>query len=371
MSKSPKNSTDLSNHYTKTEVDDIDNELSALILNTYTKTEVDTQLTDYMTSSAISQTLMNNYASITFIVDNFYDKAYLDNQFSLKADLSELANLVTTEYLNAKYTNSVDLTTIYYNKTETDNMLNQKVNTSGNSSIQGELDAYLFRYREIRIKNDDDLNCLSMIQLTANESIIDLRTEETFANMYFKINGESYIRLSTTDNISMYKDINIYGVLTTGNTNINGELTTGKTTINGDNVITGRLEVGQNPNTNNNWITINSDNSNNNGPVGLMQFSMWGGKNGTWDITSTTTDVKIEIKLDGNLFMKFFNNNNEIRHYVPLVQNSDDRWKENEIIIENACETLSKLRPQLYDKKPDMENEDPTKWYKESGLIAQ
>ena len=68
-------------------------------------------------------------------------------------------------------------------------MLNQEVNTLGNSSIQGMLDAYLFRCGEIRIKNDDDLNCLSMIQLTANESIIDLRTEDTFANTYFKING--------------------------------------------------------------------------------------------------------------------------------------------------------------------------------------
>ena len=45
--------------------------------------------------------------------------------------------------------------------------------------------------------------------------------------------------------------------------------------------------------------------------------------------------------------------------------------KKNEIFIENACETLSKLKPQLYDKKPDMENDDPTSWYKESGLIAQ
>ena len=40
-------------------------------------------------------------------------------------------------------------------------------------------------------------------------------------------------------------------------------------------------------------------------------------------------------------------------------------------MIENACETSSKLRPQLYDKKPDMENNDPTTWYRESGLIAQ
>ena len=66
------------NHYAKTEVDDIDNELSALILNTYTKTEIDTTLSDYSTISylqgnyttslSITQALMNNYASVTFII---------------------------------------------------------------------------------------------------------------------------------------------------------------------------------------------------------------------------------------------------------------------------------------------------------------
>ena len=35
----------------------------------------------------------------------------------------------------------------------------------------------------------------------------------------------------------------------------------------------------------------------------------------------------------------------------PLTQPSDDKLKENEELIEHACETLSKLRPQLYDKK--------------------
>ena len=44
--------------------------------------------------------------------------------------------------------------------------------------------------------------------------------------------------------------------------------------------------------------------------------------------------------------MKFFSNNNNIVHYKPLVNSSDDRLKENEIIIENACGTLSKLRIQ-------------------------
>ena len=63
--------------------------------------------------------------------------------------------------------------------------------------------------------------------------------------------------------------------------------------------------------------------------------------------------------------------NNIAYFYKPTTNASDDRLKANEGLIENACETLSKLRPQLYDKKPDMENNDPTTWYKESGLIAQ
>ena len=62
---------------------------------------------------------------------------------------------------------------------------------------------------------------------------------------------------------------------------------------------------------------------------------------------------------------------NNVYFYKPTTNVSDDRLKENEVIIENACDTLSKLRPQLYDKKPDMENNDPKTWYKESGLIAQ
>ena len=69
--------------------------------------------------------------------------------------------------------------------------------------------------------------------------------------------------------------------------------------------------------------------------------------------------------------MVFTPNDNLIIHYKPFANYSDDRLKENEELIENACETLSKLRPQIYDKKPDIENDDPTSWHKESGLIAQ
>ena len=72
------------NHYTKSEVYDIDNELSALSLNTYTKIEIDTAPSDYstitylqdnyITSLLITQALMNKYASVTFIIDSILFK---------------------------------------------------------------------------------------------------------------------------------------------------------------------------------------------------------------------------------------------------------------------------------------------------------
>ena len=63
--------------------------------------------------------------------------------------------------------------------------------------------------------------------------------------------------------------------------------------------------------------------------------------------------------------------NNLVHFYKTTTNASGDRFKENEELVENACETLSKLRPQLYDKKPQMGNDDPTTWYKEGGLIAK
>ena len=67
-----------------------------------------------MTTLSITEALMNNYASISLIGCNSYDnKTYLNNQFSLKADASQLTELFTTKYLTTKYINSVDLSTDY------------------------------------------------------------------------------------------------------------------------------------------------------------------------------------------------------------------------------------------------------------------
>ena len=53
------------------------------------------------------------------------------------------------------------------------------------------------------------------------------------------------------------------------------------------------------------------------------------------------------------------------------INNSDDRVKENETYIRDATDTLMKIKPQLYDKKPSIESTDTKEWFCESGLIAQ
>ena len=62
--------------------------------------------------------------------------------------------------------------------------MNQKVNTSSNNVISISLEANVFRDGETTIINDDDLNALTLTQLTTNEPTIGLGTEEPFANIY-------------------------------------------------------------------------------------------------------------------------------------------------------------------------------------------
>ena len=77
---------DLINYYTKSEIDDIDNELPTLILNTYTKTEADTLL-------------CINYPSLPFAVDNFHPKTEIDSSLS---DYTTSAQLHTAFYSKVK-----------------------------------------------------------------------------------------------------------------------------------------------------------------------------------------------------------------------------------------------------------------------------
>ena len=54
-----------------------------------------------------------------------------------------------------------------------------------------------------------------------------------------------------------------------------------------------------------------------------------------------------------------------------ITGSSDDRLKENEVLVTNATDTIMKLRPEIYDKKPNFTSTDTSTWQKETGLVAQ
>ena len=239
----------LVNNYTK-------NQVGALIYNInlvdyYTETKIGSQLTDfttitylqgnYMTSLSIT-TLMKNYASITPLVNNFYDKTHLDNQFSLKTDVSQLTEFVTTDYLTTKYTNSVEISTGYYKKTdidnillsystgssvdynfytktETDNLLADKIFNIGDISLPGMLDTGTSGYTNPRIRCNANLGGYSgYAELNAASSydmFLNLPTTRTDGGwMYFKINNDDYIQLPNSDNnVNIHKNTTISGNL--------------------------------------------------------------------------------------------------------------------------------------------------------------
>ena len=71
----------------------------------------------------------------------------------------------------------------------------------------------------------------------------------------------------------------------------------------------------------------------------------------------------------GNYYLHYNNNTGEISQGNGY---SDDRLKYNEKIITGAVKSLSKLRPEEYDKKPSLEpSHSGEEWTRESGLIAQ
>ena len=249
--------------------------------------------------------------------------------------------------------------------------------------------------------------------------------------MYFKINNDSYMQLSGSDNkVNIYKDTSV-----SGNLDVGGIMNTTKINLTNDDpnsfpsVITntggnwfqggciatanqvGCLFAykasgsstpwwsgvwGANTNDFNIWfsykgLSIKSNGSatiNGNLDVGVGAASSITKAHGNHD--GSTGSLQLEARWRNQSLLSFDTTyghgyvlfiikndyhmrcgNGSILFYKPTTNASDDRLKENEELLENACETLPKLRSQLYDKKPDIDNDDHTTWYKESGLIAQ
>ena len=213
---------DLSNYYTKAEFDDSDNGLSTLILNPYNKREIYTCLTDYYNIE---------YVNIQFGLKsnslNTYTKSEVDNIMN-PLDIPSMLSII-----NNNCTNIVDILTTRYTKKQKLILLYRiliiqqkpiicyiRKSIHQVMMISCSLEAGIFRGGEIRIVSGDDLHALTLTQFTANGSIIDLRTEISFANMYLKVKGFFIHKLSTTNTLTLYKN-----TTTSGNLNVGKVLT--------------------------------------------------------------------------------------------------------------------------------------------------
>ena len=175
---------------------------------------------------------------LSLIFSFVYDNAYLDNQFSLKAGVSQLAEFVTTDYLNTNYNKSVEIPTDYckktgidnmllsystgsyvdynfYTKTETDTVLADNVTNIGDISLPGMLDIGTSGYTNSQFRCNATVGGYTgYAELKAADSydmFLNLSTTRTDGGwMYFKINNNSYLQLPGSDNIvNMYKHTTI------------------------------------------------------------------------------------------------------------------------------------------------------------------
>ena len=236
------------------------------------------------------------------------------------------------------------LVVTFYTQTETDTLLADKVINIGDIELPGMLDIGTPGYTNSRIRCNAAVGGYTGYaeSKAANSYDMSLNLSTTRTDggwMYFKIDNDDYIQLSGSDN-----KVNIY-----------------KETL-----ISSHLKVGVGAVTSNIKAFASHD-----GNTSYCELKAVNRDHGKLRFHTNYGHGTMYFGINYSNFFRLTNLNNEINFYRPTTGTSDYRLKENGEIIENACETLSELRPQLYDKKPDIDNDDHTTWYKESGLIAQ
>ena len=190
----------------------------------YSKTEIDTTLSDYYSKSEIDTTF-SSYSPSSQILSNFYSKLYIDNTFITSSQTGTLYyNKTETDNMLLSYSTGSYVDGNFYNKTETDTLLADKVGNTGNIDLPGMLDIGTSGYTNSRIRCNAVLNGYTgYAELrAANSWDMYLNLQSTYPNggwVYFKINNDSYMQLSGSDNkVNIYKDTTISGNLDVGQT---------------------------------------------------------------------------------------------------------------------------------------------------------
>ena len=214
----------------------------------------------------------------------------------------------------------------FYTKADTGNLLANKISTTGDATISGALNAQRLGItnttsRPIEVNNTMH-NGPYLVAISQNYSNNDL----LFALRCLPLNH-----------------LWCFGV-TTSNQYIISHANSTKSSIqpNGNTTISGNLDVGSGSSSK---TILHANNNDYTGYSEVHCSSPW---ELTLDVeTNLPNGGYMVFKLKGVLVMIIRGDHQTINYYKPLINPSDGRLKENEESIENACETLSKLRPQL------------------------
>ena len=208
-----------------------------LVDNFYSKTEFDSTLSDYTTSTQIDDpyytkseidTTVNLYSPSAQILNMFYSKLHIDNTFISSAQTGTRAlyyNKTETDNMLLSYSTGSYVDYSFYNKTDTGNLLADKLNNIGDISLPGLLDIGTSGYTNSRIRCNAELNCYTgYAELRAYSSYdmhVNLSTTRTDGGwMYFETNNDDYVQLSGSGNkVNIYKDTSI-----SGNLNVAGRI---------------------------------------------------------------------------------------------------------------------------------------------------
>ena len=190
---------------------------------TLIQTEIDSSLSDsYYTKTEIGATL-NLYPPTAQILSNSYSKLYIDNTFLSSIQTGTLYyNKTETGNMLLSYSTGSYVGYAFYSKAETDTLLADKLTNIGDIELPGWLDIGTSGYTNSRIRCNADVGGhTGYAGLKANGSWdMFLNLQTTYPNggwMYFKINDASYLQLSGSANkVGIYKDTSIEGRLDVG-----------------------------------------------------------------------------------------------------------------------------------------------------------
>ena len=183
--------------------------------NFYSKTETDSTLNDYITSTQIDATCytkseigttLNLYPPSAQILNNFYSKLHIDNTFISSTQTGALYyNKTETDNMLLSYSTGSYADYTFYTKAETDTLLADKLTNTGDIELPGWLDIGTPGYTNSRIRCNTYLNGYTgyaeLKAATSYDMYLPLST--TYPNggrMYFKINNDDDMHLSGSDN---------------------------------------------------------------------------------------------------------------------------------------------------------------------------